>query len=249
MMRGGSVGSRLAASAERALNFCWRHSFSTLCLCLTTVSQLLGLLLLGCLRVSVLVCVSGMTSTESFACVVIGVSVVSIVSVCAGCSLVAVTTSFAICFMTSWEVCARSRLCLFRVRRRVTIFFINDLVYLVRGVYSGCNRFRFGPELHWFGLFPGRCDWFRIYLRLKCVLALVPVSLNFNFTLIACELVAPLVCSPVRSRPAIRTVFILFCFAFKMLMVSCAVGTDWFFSLTMFCGMFKVLTICTFYWL
>ena len=30
MMRGGSAGSRLAASAERARNFCWRHSFSTL---------------------------------------------------------------------------------------------------------------------------------------------------------------------------------------------------------------------------
>ena len=82
-----------------------------------TVLGLLGLR--GCLRVSVFVCVSGMTSTESFACVVIGVSVVS---VCADCSVVAVTTSFAICCMTSWEVCVRSRLCLFRVRRRVTIF-------------------------------------------------------------------------------------------------------------------------------
>ena len=119
----GSMGSRLAASAERALNLCLRHSFSTLFLCLTTVSRLLGLLgLRGCLRVSVFVCVSGMTSTESFACVVIGVSVVSVDSVCADCSVVAVTTSFAICCMTSWEVCVRSRLCLFRVRRRVTIF-------------------------------------------------------------------------------------------------------------------------------
>ena len=198
-----------------------------------------------------------MTSTESFACVVIGVSVVSVVSVCAGCSVVAVTTSFAICFMTSWEVCVRNRLCLFRVRRRVTIFDQRSclpLVYFVRGVYSGCNRFLFGSETDWFGLFPGRCDWFRIYLRLKCVLALVPISLNLpvlcvNFTLIACELVTFLVRSPVRSRPAIRTVFILFGFAFKMLMVSCAVGTDWFVCLTMFFGMFKVLTICTSYWL